>query len=263
MTRRFDAKVAAITGGSSGIGLATARSFANEGAKLVLLARGEERGEAAAQSIREAGGQAQYFPCDVSDPASVKTAIAGTVDALGSLSILVNNAGTAVFELFPSEPLSDWESVLRTNLTGTFLVSQAAWPHLAASGQGVVVNISSMAAVNGFNAETLERSNNLNASASYYASKAGIEALTRYAASIGSRDGIRVNAVRPSEVLTESAKGKDGRHVFANVLEPMQMISGPGLPQDVANAVLFLCSEEARFITGTVLNLDGGSLGKV
>lgn len=263
MKPRFTGRVVVVTGGSSGIGFETARRFANEGAKVAILSRTEDRGEQAAEQIREEGGQAQFFSCDVSDQYSVFSAISRTVQEFTSISVLVNNAGTAGISIFPDEALSGWEDVLRVNLTGTYLVSQAAWPHLVLSEHAAIVNITSMAAVNGFNDDTLKRSHNLNASASYYASKAGIEGFTRYAASVGSRDGIRVNAVRPGEILTESATGPDGRHVFADVLEPLQMLPGPGRPDDVASSVLFLCSGEARFITGTVLNLDGGSFGKV
>lgn len=263
MEKRFEDRVAVVTGGSSGIGFEIARSFASEGAKVAILSRTKDRGEHAAQMIRDQGGQARYFSCDVADPTSVSTAISGAAEEFQSISILVNNAGTAAITIFPDEPLSSWDEVLRVNLTGTYLVSQAAWPYLVNARQGAVVNITSMAAVNGFNEDSLKRSNNLNASASYYAAKAGIEGFTRYAASIGSRDGVRVNAVRPGEILTESATGPDGRHVFADILEPMQMLRGPGSPIDVANSVLFLCSNEASFITGTVLNLDGGSHGKV
>ena len=262
MSGRLEGKAAVVTGGNGGIGEVVAHRFAQEGAKVAILARREAEGQSVQQSICAEGGEAIFIQCDITDPPAVERAIAGTVEAFGGLDLLCNNAGVANLSMFPDESLEDWQQVLKVNLTGTFLVSQAAWPHLIASGGGAVVNISSMAAVNGFNEATLALSG-MNVSASYYASKAGIEAFTRYAASIGSRDNIRVNCVRPGQVLTKSVTGPDGRHLLASTLEPPQMIDGPATPEDVANAVLFLSTEESRFITAAVVNVDGGSAAKV
>ncbi|MEM1369369.1 MAG: SDR family NAD(P)-dependent oxidoreductase [Cyanobacteria bacterium P01_H01_bin.15] len=258
----MNGKVAIVTGGNDGIGAVVAHCFAKEGAKVAILARNEEKGQRVAQSIRNENGEAKFIECDVTQPGSIKDAIAQVVEVFGGLNVLCNNAGVANINMFPNESLGDWEQVLKVNLTGTFLVTQAVWPHLIASGGGAVVSISSMAAVNGFNENTLGLSN-MNVSASYYASKAGIEGFTRYAASIGSSHNIRVNCVRPGQILTPSVTGPDGRHLLANTLEPPQMIKGPGKPEDVANAVLFLSTEDSRFITATILNLDGGSSAKV
>lgn len=262
MSGRLEGKVAVVTGGNDGIGEVVAHRFAQDGAKVAILARREAEGQSVEQSIRAQGGEAIFVQCDVTDPRGVNAAIARAVETFGGLHVLCNNAGVAHVRVFPDESLEDWEQVLKVNLTGTFLVSQAAWPHLIASGGGAVVNISSMAAVNGFNEATLALGG-ANVSASYYASKAGIEAFTRYAASIGSRDHIRVNCVRPGQVLTPSVTGPDGRHVLAKTLEPPQMIHGPGTAEDVANAVLFLSTEESRFITAAIVNVDGGSSAKV
>ena len=262
MAGRLQGKVAVVTGGNDGIGAVVARTFAAEGAKVAILARREAQGEAVQRAIHAEGGEAIFIPCDVANPSSVETAIRRTVEAFGGLQILCNNAGVANLSLFPEESLEDWEQVLKVNLNGTFLVTRAAWPHLIASDGSAVVNISSMAAVNGFNEAQLALSG-VNVSASYYASKAGIEAFTRYAAGIGSSHNIRVNCVRPGHILTPSVTGPDGRHLLANTLEPPQMIEGAGTPKDVASAVLFLSTAESRFITAAIINVDGGSSAKV
>jgi NAD(P)-dependent dehydrogenase (short-subunit alcohol dehydrogenase family) len=250
-----------ITGGNSGIGEATAHRFAQEGAKVALLARRAAEGQAVQHAICATGGEAVFIPCDVSDRRAVEAAVAQTVARYGGLHVLFNNAGGGALDRFPEESEEVWERVLKVNLTGTFLMSQAVWPHLIAAGGGTMINMSSLAAVSGPNDTRLALGNV--PSASYYASKAGIEAFTRYLAGLGARHNIRVNCVRPGQILTPRVTTTAGEHLFAGFLNAAQMLKGPGCPEDVANAVLFLATEESRFITAEILNVDGGAVAKV
>jgi len=250
-----------ITGGNSGIGEATAHRFAQEGAKVALLARRAAEGQAVQHSICATGGEAVFIQCDVSDRRAVEAAVAQTVARYGGLQVLFNNAGGGALDRFPEESEEVWERVLKVNLTGTFLMSQAVWSHLIAAGGGTIINMSSLAAVSGPNDTRLALGNV--PSASYYASKAGIEAFTRYIAGLGARHNIRVNCVRPGQILTPRVTTTAGEHIFAGFLNAVQMLKGPGCPEDVANAVLFLATEESRFITAEILNVDGGAVAKV
>ena len=261
MPGRLQGKVAIITGGNIGIGEATAHLFAQEGAKVALLARREAEGQAVQQAICATGGEAVFIQCDVSDRRAVEAAVAQTVARYGGLHVLFNNAGGGALDRFPEESEEVWERVLKVNLTGTFLMSQAVWPHFIAAGGGTIINMSSLAAVSGPNDTRLALGNV--PSASYYASKAGIEAFTRYIAGLGARHNIRVNCVRPGQILTPRVTTTAGEHIFAGFLNAAQMLKGPGRPEDVANAVLFLATEESRFITAEIINVDGGAVAKV
>jgi 3-oxoacyl-[acyl-carrier protein] reductase len=262
MAGRLQNKVAIITGGNSGIGEATARRFTQEGAKVVILARREAEGRAVQDAIRAQGGDITFFPCDVTDRAAVEAAIAQTVSTYGGLDVLINNAGGGAREMFPAESDETWGRVLRVNLTACFLTCRAAWPHLLKSGSGAIVNVSSLAAVSGASAAVLERFPTL-PSASYYAAKAGLEGFTRYLASLGGPHHLRVNCVRPGQILTRRLTTGAGEHVFARHFEVWQLLKGPGYAEDVANAMLFLASEEARFITAEIMNIDGGAAAKL
>jgi NAD(P)-dependent dehydrogenase (short-subunit alcohol dehydrogenase family) len=261
MPGRLQGKVAIVTGGNSGIGKATAHRFAQEGAKVALMARREAEGQAVQQAICATGGEAVFIQCDVSDRRAVEAAVAQTVARYGGLHVLFNNAGGGALDRFPEESEEVWERVLKVNLTGTFLMSQAVWPHFIAAGGGTIINMSSLAAVSGPNDTRLALGNV--PSASYYASKAGIEAFTRYIAGLGARHNIRVNCVRPGQILTPRVTTTAGEHIFAGFLNAAQMLKGPGRPEDVANAVLFLATEESRFITAEIINIDGGAVAKV
>lgn len=267
MNERLKDKVAIITGGNSGIGEATGHVFAREGAKVILMARREERGRKVEAAIRDEGGEATFIACDVGDNASVQNAVAKAAATYGGIDVLFNNAGGGAGSSFPNEPIEEWQRVIHTNLTGTFYVSQAVWPHLVASGGGAVVNMSSLAAQRGFSPQMKKEFGTT--SSSYYAAKAGVDALTRYMAGIGGSDNIRVNCVRPGQILTPGATGgtidqaDGGHHVFEKMFNFAQIVQGPGYPEDVANLVLFLCCDESRFISGEMINVDGGVAAKI
>lgn len=267
MTDRLKGKVAIVTGGNSGIGETTAHTFAQEGAQIVLMARRTEQGKAVEESIRSNGGDATFVACDVSDNASVLAAVERAVSVYGRVDVLFNNAGGGAGGRFPNEPNEEWLRVINVNLTGTFYMSQAVWPHLVAAGGGAVVNMSSLAAQRGFSPAMVDAYGAT--SASYYAAKAGVDALTRYMAGIGGANNIRVNCVRPGQILTPGATrgttsdADGGHHVFEKMFDFHQIVQGPGVPQDVANLVLFLSSDEARFITAEIINIDGGVAAKI
>ena len=267
MAERLAGKVAVVTGGNSGIGETTGQVFAREGAKVVLMARREEQGEAVAQGIRDAGGEATFIRCDVGDDESVVQAVAQAAEVYGGINVLFNNAGGGGGSQFPNEPNAEWHRVVNTNLTGTFYVSRAVWPHLVAAGGGAVVNMSSLAAQRGFSSRMQDEYGTT--SASYYAAKAGVDALTRYMAGTGGRHNIRVNCVRPGQILTPGATrgtSKDadgGHHVFERMFDFAQIVQGPGYPEDVANLVLFLSCDESRFVNGEIINVDGGVAAKI
>lgn len=262
MPGRLQGKVAIITGGNSGIGEATARRFAQEGARIAILARREDQGRAVQEAIRAQGGEAAFIACDVTSRAAVEAAVAQTVRFYGGLHILINNAGGGAREMFPEESDETWERVLRVNLTACFFTSRAAWPHLVKAGGGAIVNVSSLAAVSGASPAVLERFPTL-PSSSYYAAKAGLEGFTRYTASVGAPHNIRVNCVRPGQVLTERLTTAANEHVFARHFEIWQLLRGPGYAEDIANAMLFLASDESRFITAEIVNIDGGAAAKL
>lgn len=267
MANRLAGKVAVITGGNSGIGESTGRVFAAEGAKVILMARREEQGQAVAATIREAGGDATFIACDVGDDESVQSAVAKAAAVHGAIHVLFNNAGGGGGSQFPNESNEEWHRIINTNLTGTFYVSRAVWPHLVAAGGGAVVNMSSLAAQRGFSSRMQDEFGTT--SCSYYAAKAGVDALTRYMAGSGGRHNIRVNCVRPGQILTPGAtRGTSsdpdgGHHVFESMFEFAQIVQGPGYPEDVANLVLFLSCDESRFVNGEIINVDGGVAAKI
>ena len=267
MTGRLDGKVTVVTGGNSGIGESTARLFASEGAKVLLLARREEQGIAVQNSINSDGGDSTFVQCDVGDPDSVNAAINKAAGIYGGIHVLFNNAGHGGGGDFPNSTDEEWNSVINDNLNGTFYVSRAVWPHLIASGGGAIVNMSSLAAQRGFSPKMIDE---FGATApAYYAAKAGIDALTRYMAGVGGKHNIRVNCVRPGQILTPGATrgtindADGGHHVFESMFDFAQIIPGPGYPIDVANVVLFLVSDESRFVTSEMINIDGGVAAKI
>jgi NAD(P)-dependent dehydrogenase (short-subunit alcohol dehydrogenase family) len=251
-------KAAIVTGGNSGIGEAIARRLAQEGAKVAILARREKQGHAVEEAIRSAGGEAVYMPCDVTEGPAVEAAVNKAAGIFGGLHVLVNNAGGGAREVFPAESDETWDRVMRVNLTATFLMCRAAWPHLVQAGGASIVNVSSLAAVSGVSGAVFERFPVV-PSASYIAAKAGLEGFTRYIASLGGRHKIRANCVRPGQILTKRLTSPAGEHAFARHFEIWQLLEGPGYAEDVASAALFLASDEARFITGEMINVDGAA----
>jgi len=247
---RLKNKVAIVTGAGKGIGWGIAKVFSQEGAKVVVVDWDEEAGKKTAEEIRQSGGDAIFVHCDVSNEEQVKAMVQATIDKYGRIDVLVNNAGIGVYKPVLEATSEDWDRCLAVNLKSVFLCSKYAIPHMQAAGKGAIVNISSVhshATVNGV--------------APYAASKGGITALTRNMA-IDYGPTIRVNAIAPGWVLTpliqsifDSYPDPAGQQ---RLVEQRQVMKRIGRPEDIGYAAAFLASDEASFITGTQLFVDGG-----
>lgn len=237
-------KVALVTGAARGIGLAIAKQFLAEGYKVALLdVREEELANAVADLAQ--GDDVLPLLCDVSDPEQVEKAIADCVAKFGGLTTLVNNAGTATFKPIRETSFEDWSYMLGVNLSGPFLMVQAATPHLAKNG-GAVVNITS---ISGFRASTLR--------VAYGVSKAGLAQLTKQQAAELGELGIRVNAVAPGPVNTAMAQKVHSAEIRAAYHDAIPL-NRYGTEDEIANMVLFLCSDKASYMTGQIIAVDGG-----
>lgn len=244
--RRFEGKVAIITGSSTGIGAAVAARFAAEGAQVVLSGRRVQRLEAKAAELTEKGYQVLAVPGDVSSTSA--TVVQRAIEEFGRIDVLVNNAAVSA-GVGIEEMTSDlWRQVLATNLDGAFEMVRHAMPHLAAT-HGVILHISSISAVAGEFDDI-----------AYAASKAGLEGLNRKLALEVARYGVRSNVIRPGLIDTEAFANMPPDFFAAQV--PLIPLGYVGEPEDIANAAAFLCSDEARFITGAVLTVDGGESAK-
>lgn len=262
-------RVALVTGGSRGLGRADALTLARAGADVVIAdllveselseetdaygplatvarTQGLVHAESTVEEIRELGRRALAVRCDVTDRGQVDRAVARTVDELGSVDILVNNAGTLDhMGQLPDQQPALWERDLRVNLTGAFNCAQAVWPHMKERGFGRIVNMASVAGtLGGFG------------QASYATTKAGLLGLTRTLAMEGGRHGITCNAVVPGIIGTEAFHFGDP--AMNERIAARTVFKRPGEPQDVANAIVWLCSELAGYVTGVALNVSGG-----
>ena len=244
MQQRFTNKTVLITGGSRGQGAAEARMFAAAGARVVVADVLDDEGGALAQSIRQAGGAADYCRLDVASEQDWHDAVAFAKTKFGSLHVLVNNAGISLRGVdLAHTTRADWERVLAVNLTGPFLGIRAAAPCIRDSGGGAIVNIGSTAGINGHFA------------AAYSASKWGLRGLTKAAAMEYADWKIRVNAVHPSIVPTPMVSGSAN---FVEAMESMTPLARSATLDDVAHAVMFLASDDAGYLTGLDLPVDGG-----
>lgn len=242
---RLRDKVTIITGGARGIGRETALLFVREGAKVVLGDFDAAVGEATAREIREHGGEALFFPVDVADPVQVQAMVDGTVAHFGRIDVLVNNAGITRDGFLTKMSPGDWAQVLAVNLTGVFNCTRAVAPVMIKQGAGRILNASSVVGRYGNIGQT-----------NYAATKAGVIGLTLAWAKELGRKGITVNAVAPGFIATEMT-ARVPEKVLALMREKTPL-GRLGQPRDVAYAYLFLASDEAAFINGTVLSVDGG-----
>lgn len=251
MSGAFDlnGRVAIVTGGGSGIGAATALQFAEHGADVVVAGRRVEPLEEAASDIsRKTGRTCIAVPTDVRDEARVAALVARTVEALGRIDILVNNAGGARHAPLRKLTQEKWRQGFDLNVHAAFLCSQAALPHMVEQRRGAIVNISSLAGLNG----TM-------GTAPYSAAKAALQMYTRVAAAEWGPLGIRVNCVAPGMIATELAEANWAKTGFDAVAASKGFpLRRPGRPEEVARAVLFLASDAASYITGETLAVAGG-----
>jgi 3-oxoacyl-[acyl-carrier protein] reductase len=261
-------RVALVTGGSRGLGRADALTLARAGADVAIadilvesdtsaaedygvlaqaaVAQGMVHTESTVEEIRSLGRRALAVRCDVADRSDVDAVVARVVDELGSVDILVNNAGTLDHVAqFHDQRLDLWERDLRVNLTGAFNCAQAVWPHMRERKWGRIVNMASVAGtLGGFG------------QASYSTTKAGLLGLTRTLAMEGGRHGITCNAIVPGIIGTEAFHM--GNPAMNERIANRAVFKRPGEPQDIANAIAFLCSDLASYVTGIELNVSGG-----
>ena len=260
MAGKLEGKVAIVTGGNDGIGAATCRRFAGEGAKVAILARREPKGLEVQEDIRREGGDATFIRCDVTDSGSVNAAVDETVSTYGGVNVLMNNAGRGFGGIFPDEEDDDFDATVRVNLYGTFYMSRAVWPHLVEAGGGAIINVSSVAAVIAHNKRSFDAGGAIGPPAAYAAAKAGIEGFTRYIAAKGGHHNIRINCIRPGQILVPYMEGE---HPIKPYFDMRQLLNRSGYPEDAANLALFLASDDGRFITAETIDLDGGYAAKV
>lgn len=246
--KRFEKRAVVVTGAGGGIGLACARAFAEEGGWVVIAEIDEERGRAAAEAIGAAGGSALFVHTDVGDADSVGAMVDATLEWAGRLDVLVNNAAIIRAADFLTMDPADFEAVLRVNLTGAMLCSQAAGRVMAARG-GAIVNMSS---VNGIMAIPNQTP--------YNVSKGGLNQLTRVTALALAPHGIRVNAVAPGSIRTEMLETVMQDETARRTILSRTPMGRLGEPEEVARVVLFLASEDAAYMTGQIVYVDGGRL---
>lgn len=245
----FDGKVALVTGGGSGIGRATAIAFAREGAKVVIGNRNSEAGEAVVKEIQDAGGEASFLRTDVSVEEDVKALVDLAASKYGRLDVAFNNAGIGG----DAGPMADqtsenFDQVMGINVKGVWLSMKYQIKQMLLSGGGAIVNNSSVGGLLGFPGIGI-----------YSASKHAVMGLTKSAALEYSAHGVRVNAVNPAVIRTPMADGLAlGRKVDVDDFGAMHPIGRIGEPHEVADAVLWLCSDKASFVTGTATCVDGG-----
>jgi NAD(P)-dependent dehydrogenase (short-subunit alcohol dehydrogenase family) len=238
-------KTALVTGAARGIGLATAKRFLADGWRVALLDIDGENLQRTYAAI-DRPDVTLAITCDVADTKGVTRALASVAERFGRLDALVNNAGIAIFKPILEVSYEDWSRVLAVNLTGPFLCTQAAAPLMRDSGGGAVVNITS---ISGLRASTLRTA--------YGTSKAGLAHLTKQQAAELAALGIRVNAVAPGPVDTAMAKAVHTPEIRADYHDHMPL-NRYGLEEELAEAIFFLCSDRASYITGQVLAVDGG-----
>jgi NAD(P)-dependent dehydrogenase (short-subunit alcohol dehydrogenase family) len=244
--KRFQDKVALVTGAASGIGLATAQRFLQEGAKVVMVDINPDKLQAAQKQIASDPMQTLTCTCDVANPADVEKAVNRTLEYFGQIDVIVNNAGLMIFKELEKQTPAEWNKVLSVDLLGTFYFIQQGFLHMKKGGS--IVNVASIHAV-----ETTPLVS------SYAAAKAAVLSLTRSAAIEGKPKGIRVNAVLPGAVNTpmlwENPNIKSGLEVINH--------SDVGEAKDIAAAIAYLASADAAFIQGANLRVDGGRLAQL
>jgi len=250
IVRRFEGKRVIVTGGGKGIGKATVARFAAEGASVVLTGRDRGAAELAAMEIADETGAAVYpFVADVSVKADDEATIQFALDKMQGIDVLVNNAGIYYEEPFEEISEEHWDQIMDIDLKGTFLMCQAILPHFKEKKAGVIVNMSS---TNGLAGEI--------GYAHYNAAKGGVVLLTKTLAIEFGPDNIRVNCVCPGYILTESTEAMDSDEFVADYIQNKIPLRRTGEPEEVASVIAFLASDDASFVHGESILIDGGQL---
>ena len=251
MSPRFDKHTVIVTGGGGGIGGATCRRFAQEGAAVAVFDLNLDAAEKVAAGIRAEGGRAQAYPCDITDRTSVDAAVIAAEKDIGPIDVLVNNAGWDVFKPFTKTEPAQWDQLIAINLTGALHMHHAVLPGMATRKKGRIVNIASDAARVGSSGEAV-----------YAACKGGLVAFSKTIAREHARHGITVNVVCPGP--TDTALFADYKEGAGNPEKLMEAFTRSiplgriGQPDDLPGAILFFASSDAAFVTGQVLSVSGG-----
>ena len=237
----LDGQVALVTGASRGIGQASCLALSREGAKVAAVDIQSSR--ETVEAVKSTGYEIIELTCDIRDRASISKSVAKVIDTWGGLDILVNNAGllgnsAAHFEDYTDD---DWDGILQTNLRGTFLLSQAAWPHMRKRKSGKIICMGSIAG----------RVGGVLAGPHYCASKGGIDSFIKWAAKRGARHGIYVNGIAPGPIATPMIEDQP----YKDEMVPLGRL---GQPEDIAEVVVFLASQASNFITGCTIDANGG-----
>lgn len=246
---RVAGKVALLTGSASGIGLASAKALAKEGSKVVVADYNIEGAEEAAEDIVSTGGDVKAIFIDAGDEESIKKAVDFTVEEYGKLDVLFNNVGSTNLEKdldVVNMDLAEWDRLMDINLKSVLIGSRYAIPHMIEAGSGSIINTASMA---GFHGDIIR--------SAYGASKAGVVNLTKYIATQYGKDKIRCNAVAPGLILTPAAKNNLSNELL-DIFSKYNALPYHGEPEDIAQTVLFLASDESKFITGQTIKVEGG-----
>jgi 2-hydroxycyclohexanecarboxyl-CoA dehydrogenase len=248
---RFTGRVVVVTGGGGGIGGATCRRFGAEGARVAVLDQNLETAQATAAAVREAGGTAAAFRCDITERASVDAAIGGVRTELGPIDVLVNNAGWDIFKPFTKTEPAHWDRLIAINLTGALHMHHAVLPGMVERRSGRIVNVSSDAARVGSSGEAV-----------YAACKGGLVAFSKTIAREHARHGITVNVVCPGPTQTalfeDYKAGAGNPEKLIDAFTRSIPLGRIGQPDDLPGAILFFASDDAGYVTGQVLSVSGG-----
>lgn len=241
---RLEGKVALITGGANGIGKVTAKRFLTEGATVVISDINKELGNKTVNELRQYG-EITFIQADVSNTEQVEKMVDSIIEGYQKIDILINNAGITIDGMLTKMDESSWEKVLSVNLSGVFKCTKAVVPVMLEQGSGVILNASSVVGIHGNIGQT-----------NYAATKAGVIGLTKSWAKEFGAKGIRVNAVAPGFIATDMTATIPQK--LLDVMEYKTPLKKLGKPEDIAAAYLYLASDDANFVTGTILNVDGG-----
>lgn len=250
---RLEGKTCIVTGSAQGIGKAASLRLAGEGARVAVTDLAEQDGKSVRDSIRKAGGEAEFWHLDVTDEDEVDRVFGEVAEAFGGIDVLVNNAGISGVDKPTDEVTAEeWREVMDVNVNGVFYCTKAAVPYLREAGGGSIINLSSIYGIVG--APDIPP---------YHASKGAVREMSKTDALIYAHDGIRVNSVHPGFIWTPlvqamAEKSEEGAEAFRQNLNELHPVGHVGEPEDIAAAIAYLASDDAKFVTGSELVVDGG-----
>ena len=245
---RLSGKVAIVTGSTSGIGIGIAKVYAKEGAQVIICGRREARGQEVVDEIVAEGGKASYHFMDITQAESIEALMADTAKEFGKIDILVNNAANVALKdgRVDELTLEMFDAIVQSDLRGTFYAIKCALPFMLENGGGSIVNIGSMASCGGDLGST-----------AYACAKAGVDILTQYTAQQYGKQGIRCNCIRPGLIVTPQNEAKVPQ-ALKDIFLGSIMVDRYGCPEDIAHAAVYFGSDESAYVTGQIINVDGG-----